>query len=105
MKRPSKLRIIGKVHEVVYLPVGDERLKDGNDACVGRIDHDALQVLIEEGQPLATEQDTLLHEVFHGVERAMDLEVPETVIHRLATGVLAVLKDSPGFITYLRRKK
>lgn len=105
MKRPSKLRIIGKVHEVEYLPSGHAELTEGDDSFAGRIDHDRQKIIVEEGQPLAAEQDTLLHEVFHGVERAMDLEVPETVIHRLATGVLAVLKDSPGFITYLRRKK
>lgn len=104
MKRLSKIRIIGKVHELVYLPVGHEDLKEGADACVGRIDHDALKILVEDGQPLAAEQDTILHECLHGVERAMNLELPEDVIHRMASGMLAVLKDNPALINYLRRK-
>lgn len=104
MKRPARIRIIGKVHTVEFLPAGHERLTDGEDTFAGRIDHDAQQILMQDGQTLDSEQDTLLHEVMHGVERAMDLEVPETVIHRLATGLLAVMKDNPGFFTYLRAK-
>jgi len=105
MKRPTSLRIIGKVHEIVYLPAGQADLKDGDDTFAGRISHDSLRISIEDGQPLAIEQDTVLHEAFHGVERAMNLDLPEDTIHRLATGLLAVLKDNPSFIAYLRRKK
>lgn len=103
MKRPSRVRIIGKLHKIDYLPADHRDLKDGDDALVGRIDHDAQRVMIAQGQTLVSEQDTLLHEVLHGVEWAMDLEVPETVIHRLATGLLAVLKDNPDFLRYLAR--
>ena len=106
MKRPPRVRILGKVHQVEYLPVGHADLKaDGDDTFAGRIDHDAQRIIIEDGQTLASEQDTLLHEVMHGVERAMDLDVQETVVHRFATGLLAVLKDNPTFVRYLAANK
>lgn len=99
--RPTTVRIIGKVHAIEYLPDGHLELTEGVDTFAGRIDHDKQKILVEEGQTLASEQDTLLHEIMHGVERAMDLEVPETAIHRLATGLLAVLKDNPKLVRYL----
>ena len=104
-KRPTRIRIIGKVHTVEALPKGHAEITEGEDSFAGRIDHDRQCIFMEDGQTLIAEQDTLLHEVMHGVERAMDLEIPETAIHRLATGLLAVIKDNPGFLTYLRRKQ
>lgn len=105
MKRPTSVKIIGKVHEVRYLPTGHAELTDGTDAFCGRIDHDKQVILVEDGQTLAAEQDTILHEIMHGVERAMDLEIPETAIRRLATGVMAVLADNRDLARYLMAKK
>lgn len=104
MKRPARIRIIGRVHRVDYHPAGHPTLVEGEDTFAGRIDHDEQVIVVQDGQTLTSEQDTLLHEVMHGVERAMDLDVPETAIHRLATGLLAVIKDNPGFLSYLRKK-
>lgn len=104
MKRPTSVKIIGKRHAVEYLPAGHADLVEGEDTFAGRIDHDRQKIVVEDGQTLASEQDTLLHEIMHGVERAMDLEVPETAIHRLATGILAVLKDNPSLGRYLMAK-
>lgn len=104
MKRPLRVKIIGKQHSVAYVPSGHPALLDGKDPLAGSIVHDKQEIYVEEGQPLEQEQDTLLHEVVHGVERQMDLELDETAIRRLATGILAVIKDNPGFLTYLRQK-
>lgn len=101
--RPKFLRIIGKVHEIAYLPTGHAELKEGEDTFAGRIDNDRQRIVIEDSQTLASEQDTVLHEVLHGIESAMDVEVPETVTRRMATGILGVLKDNPEFLDYLKR--
>jgi hypothetical protein len=97
VKRPERIKIIGKWHRLEFLP----SITEGEDTFAGRIDHDRQTIKIEDGQTLESEQDTILHEVMHGIERAMDLEIPETVIHRMATGLIAVLKDNPAFIRYL----
>ena len=55
-----------------------------------------------QGQPLATEQDTVLHEVLHVVEEYAGLDVAEEVVEKFATGLLAVLKDNPALASYLR---
>lgn len=102
MTRPTRIRIIGKEHEISYLPTGHEELKDGADTFAGRIDNDRQRIIIEDGQTTSSEQDTLLHEVLHGIESAMDLDLEESKVRRMATGLLAVLKDNPDFLEYLQ---
>jgi hypothetical protein len=107
VKRPARIRVIGKVHTVHFVPAGHALLRDGPDdpkPGYGRHDGATLTIAIEEGQPLANEQDTVLHEVLHAVETAMGMDVAEEVVEKFATGLLAVLKDNPGLVTYLRRK-
>lgn len=101
--KPLSIRIIGKRHVIDWLPSGHAELSEGEDTFAGRIDHDRQRILMEDGQTLEAEQDTLLHEVLHGVERAMDLDLEETKVHRIATGLLAVLKDNPDFLEYLKK--
>lgn len=71
---------------------------------MGECDNDKQLILIRDGQPLESEQDTLLHEVLHAVDEAMGLKMKEAQVKGCATGLLAVLKDNPRFATYLRRK-
>ena len=98
MKRPERLKILGKRYAVNW---GAE-LEDGLNGCN---DSDTLEIKVRNGLKLETEQDVLLHEVMHGVEAQMGLDLEETVIERLATGLLAVLKDNPKFVRYLSAKK
>lgn len=108
VKRPSRIRIIGKVHTVHYVPAGDVMLRDGPaDASPGsgRHDHEKQVIAVEDGQPLGNEQDTILHEVLHAVESAMGMDVAEEVVEKFATGLLAVLKDNSSLVTYLRARE
>lgn len=106
MKRPQRVKIIGKTHVISYVPTEHPSLTNANgDALLGCIDHDRQEIWIADGQTLEAEQDVVFHEVMHGIERAMDLEVDESVIHRLSTGGIAVFKDNPSFIRYLATRK
>lgn len=108
MNRPKRLKILGKPYSITYVPAGDPGLREGptdNDPGVGRCDETKQCIYIEEGQPLENEQDTVLHEVLHAVEDAMGMDVAEDVVLRFATGLLAVIKDNPRFLSYLRSKK
>ena len=108
MKRPAKIRVMGKVVTIHYVPAGDILLRDNADdqhPGMGRSDGGKQLIAIEEGQPLATEQDTLLHEALHIIEEYMGMDVPEEVVEKFATGLLAVLKDNPVLVSYLRVKE
>jgi hypothetical protein len=100
MKRPERIRILSKPFSVEYVsgvPLED----DLNGEC----DTDKQRILVRDGQPLESEQDTLLHEVLHAVEEAVDARLKETQVKKVATALLAVLKENPSFVSYLRRKK
>lgn len=94
--RPEKIKILGKVFRVNNGPLAED--------LMGECDNDKQLILIRDGQPLESEQDTLLHEVLHAVDEAMGLKMKEAQVKGCATGLLAVLKDNPRFATYLRRK-
>lgn len=95
--RPEKIKILGKVFKVVSGPLSE----DLNGEC----DSDNQTIAIRDGQPLESEQDTLLHEVLHAVDDAMGLKMKEAQVKGAATGLLAVLKDNPRFTSYLRKRK
>ena len=97
--RPEKLKILGKPYAIKWANEGlDVELS-------GECDPDRQVISIRDGQPLEAEQDTLLHEVCHAIDEAMDAKMREGQVKKLATGLLAVLKDNPRFASYLRRKK
>lgn len=105
MKRPAKVKVLGKTIKMHFVPAGHELLRDGPDddmPGLGRSDGLKQFIAVEEGQPLDTEQDCVLHEVMHHVEYAMKLDIPEEIIEKLSSGLLAVIKDNPGFLAYLR---
>jgi hypothetical protein len=99
--RPATLRIIGKSYRVEW---PDSIELEGNHVS-GLSDPDNQLIQVLASQPLENAQDGLLHEVMHCLEAAFDLDLDETVVQRLATGLLAVLKDNPKFVAYLRRRK
>lgn len=100
MKRPEKIKLLGK--RIVIQYTAGAPLDDGLN---GECDSDKQLILIRDGQPLESEQDTVLHEVVHAIDEAMDIKMKETQVKKLATGLLAVVKDNAGFVSYLRRKK
>ena len=76
-----------------------------DDDDVGELDPAKQKMAIRDGQPFEQEQDTLLHEVIHGVDHELNLKFSERQVRAFATGLLAVLKDNPKFFSYLRKKK
>jgi hypothetical protein len=100
VNRPARVRILGKPYSIKYVVA--EPLDEG---LMGECDTDKQTVLIREQQPLESEQDTVLHEILHAVDEAMGLKMKEAQVKGVATGLLAVMKDNPGLVAYLRRKK
>lgn len=101
MKRPERVRVLGKQVHYRYV----ETIEHEGEELNGLADYDNQDVQIREGMPLETEQEKVLHETLHLIECAMEMDLEDEVIARFANGLLAVLKDNPSFVTYLRRKK
>ena len=96
--RPLKLKILGKPFKI-------EWLTDGLDPELnGECDTDKQVISVRDGQPLESAQDTLLHELIHAIDEAVDSGLKESQVKRLATGLLAALKDNPSLVAFLRRK-
>lgn len=93
MAIPSIISIIGRKYEVV--------VREDLVESVGQCDYDKLRIDIKSGQHPFLEADTLLHEIVHSIDDAMQLKMNERQVHCTATGFIAVLKDNPQFLEYL----
>lgn len=98
--KPYAVRVIGKTYDIHY--VSGKPLEEDD---LGELDPALQRITIKKGQPLETEQDTVLHEALHAVDSELNLNLSEKQVRGLATGILAVLKDNPKFYQYLRRRK
>jgi hypothetical protein len=92
--------VIGKTYDIHY--ASGKPLEEDD---LGEFDPALQKIIVRKGQPLETEQDTLLHEVIHAIDSELNLNLSEKQVRGSATGLLAVLKDNPKFYSYLRRKK
>lgn len=93
----KSVRVLGKSY--LLKQVEKSAVADDLGACSS----DEQEILIRKGLPLATEQDTTLHEVMHAVDHAMGTKLTERQIGGMATGLLAVFKDNPEFMKYLSK--
>lgn len=108
MKRPARIKILGKTYRVRIVT---ERANGFEDGDYGACDNDSHVISIIAGRSLGNDQDTLLHEIIHaiafqmGVDGAINKrESEERWVQALATGLLAVMRDNRSLVTYLRSK-
>ena len=99
MKRPVAVRILGKTFRLQY--VNNEPLAADE---MGECDPDAQLISIRESQSHQSEQDTVLHECIHALETLLSLRLKHDDVVRLTTGIHALLRDNPTFVSYLRSK-
>jgi hypothetical protein len=97
--RPERLKILGKPFRLQFVtgsPLEEDDMGDCNTEG---------QVLsVRDGQPIENEQDAVLHEAIHAISDYMEIKLKEHQVTKLATGLLALLKDNPSFATYLKKK-
>jgi hypothetical protein len=100
MKRPNKIRIFGKPHELVFVP------QDIEHGILGQYSYKSHVLHIKQGQPPAEELDTVIHEVLHAITNVMtvdfgDEDMEEMVVRKFGTGITGVLLDNPEFLQYI----
>lgn len=92
---PPKVRIVGRDIVINYVSADDM------PKAFGEYDYETLSVRVRTGQQTAFEADTVLHELIHAIDDAMQLGMTERQVHCSATGIIALLKDNPAFLEYL----
>lgn len=98
--RPSAVRVIGKTYGIAY--VNGDPLAEGE---FGECDFDNQRISVSSTLHLEQEQDTVLHELLHAMGHETGVNLRESQVRPLATALLGVIKENPGLMTYLRRRK
>jgi hypothetical protein len=98
--RPAKIKILGKPFAVNY--ANGVPLEEGD---MGDCNTEGQVLTVRDGQPLENEQDSVLHEAIHALSDYMEIRLKEGQVTKLATGLIAMLKDNPSLIRYLASKK
>ena len=94
MKIPESVKIGGIVYPVKF----EDRLNNGTELCTGHIDYNFQQIQLDKNlQGEQGKEQTLLHEILHGIAHHFDLKVDddEDTIDKLATGLYMVIVDNP----------
>lgn len=109
MALPKAVKVLGKTYRIRVVTEHTTGFENGD---YGECDNDAHVISIVAGRSLGNDQDTLLHEIIHAVAFQMNVDGSinrrageERWVQALATGLLAVMKDNAGLVTYLRRKR
>lgn len=93
MKIPDNVRVGGVDYAVKFQ---DRIISEERHALIGQIHYDTSEILIEPNvQDEQGQQRTLLHKIFHAIERHYGMELDEDDIDRFACGWYMVLMDNP----------
>lgn len=87
---PKRVDIMGKDFTIERVD-----LIDGKSGVAGQIDGDEARIRIKKGMSRDMEIDTVLHEIVHGIDYIMDLDLTETQVKRISSGLHCVLKQNP----------
>lgn len=102
MKPISRIKILGSPWAVSWQ---EKVTDDDGNSCFGTSDLEKQVIAIEEGlTPYEKEQETFIHELIHVLKHIAEIEDNEEETSRFARVLLAVLKDNPNLLTYLKRK-
>lgn len=91
MKFPSRIRIKPKVfYEIVFIP--EFPVSRAGYHTYGECRFGEKQIVIAMNQSEKEMLQTIIHEIFHAMEREYKVEIPHKAVHGLESAVLAVLK-------------
>lgn len=103
-KKLKKIDILGKTFRITY----DPQLAS-IDAASGKCKSDLCQIWVGTESDPQQIRDTMLHEVLHAVYGEMGLgediedKYEESIVRRLATGLLYVIRHNPKLMDFLEK--
>lgn len=89
---PPSVRVLGR-----DIPI---QMVDELPNAFGEYEYKTQIVRVQRGQQPAFEADTILHELIHAIDDAMQLQLRERQVHCLAVGLVALFKDNADFQAY-----
>ena len=98
MKRPEKLKLLGKRWNVNY----KSHLDTKDD--IGECDLESQTLSLKDGMKPEQEQSTLLHECIHAISDSLGLGLTEKQVQGLETGLYDLNSSNPRFFSYLKKK-
>ena len=90
---PTEVDIVGKRYAI--------DLTQRGEGDYGQCESDQCRIEVADYQCDDQKRDTLLHEVFHGIDHEMHCNLTEAMIRRMATGCLQVLRHNPDLVAFL----
>ncbi len=94
---PKECNIVGKRWRIKWL----RRVKLGGESVSGACYYDKCLIKVCTKQDPQQMRDTLLHEVIHGLEETLSLDLTEQQVHALAGGLYGLFKDNPKLTRWL----
>jgi len=92
-----------KIGHIVYCVKRVKELKvEGND-CHGYIDYNKQTIFIKTEFPLKV-QETLLHEVIHGLSEFSQIGLSERQVASLVNCLIMVMQDNPHLINIFKKR-
>lgn len=97
MKNDIELKIYGMKVKVEYSDPSDWGV-----GAMGRVNCKTAKISIAKDMPEDIMACTLLHEIFHFIDDSNNLELTETQITSLSTGLFGCLRDNPELIEKIK---
>jgi hypothetical protein len=89
------MKILGKEYNIIM--VSDYNLLTDK---LGLIDYATNTIYLKDNPNEEIMKETLLHEVIHGIEFALGLNLTEQQVTALSSGLYAVVKENGSDITF-----
>jgi hypothetical protein len=96
--RPTKTRILGKDIVINYETEGELAFTNYGISVPGK-----LKIVIQNGLPLALEQEIVMHEQMHMGSIAMGAELTEHQVTTMACWLIQLFRDNPEQLDYFKR--
>lgn len=105
---PKHVKVLGKVYSITE---DDGLMQDGHASGICKPWRAEIRVASVAELDLQQVRDCVLHEVFHAIFSETGLTVDfkededeEKIVRRMATAVLAVLRENPALVKFLLKK-
>ena len=90
MKIPNEVKIGWKKYKVA---LANEALNSG-ETLYGQIDYDRQTITLRQSNTEEQNEETLIHEVLHGISDMYGMEMTEEFVAKLSNAVYTFLKDN-----------
>lgn len=106
MKRPQRTRVLSKYYGIEYLPQGHKTLiNEDDEQLMGLCDISEQRISIRDDLTHDMERHTVFHEHLEALNEDMKIGLEHDQIEQLEVGIMALLRDNPQLVSYLREKK